>query len=70
MQDKPDDHKLFLVSIGVVLSSILAVMTFILNISQIAFYLFAILAIALGFYLSRSLSNEGKAQRPERRKGR
>ena len=70
MNAKPDEQRLFLVSMGVVLFSILAVIIFILNISQVVFYLFALIAIVLGFYLSRSLSITGKEQKPERKKGR
>ena len=61
MTGKQEEEKLLFISMGVVFFSILAVILFILNI-QIVFYISALLAIALGFYLSRSLSNAGKEQ--------
>jgi len=61
MPGKLEEEKLLFVSIGVVFFSVMAVALFMLNI-QIAFYLSALLAIALGFYLSRSLSRADREQ--------
>lgn len=61
MPGKPEEERLLFVSIGVVFFSVLAVALFILNI-QVVFYLAALIAIGLGFYLSRSLSNADRDQ--------
>ncbi len=61
MPGKQEEERLLFISIGVVFFSVLAVILFILNI-QIVFYVSALLAIALGFYLSRSLSNADRDQ--------
>lgn len=66
----PDQEKqLIMVSLGVVLFSIVAIIVFIIGASQILFYLFALIAIGLGFYLSYTLSQEGKQKdQPNRSK--
>jgi membrane protein implicated in regulation of membrane protease activity len=71
MPGKQEEEKLLFVSIGVVFFSVLAVVLFMLNV-QIVFYISALLAIALGFYLSRSLSNADREplQKPAGRKPR
>ena len=72
MPGKQEEERLLFVSIGVVFFSVLAVVLFMLNI-QIAFYISALLAIVLGFYLSRSLSSAdttGQQQKPAGRKPR
>ncbi len=58
MQDLGKESQLIFVAIGVVVFSVLAVVSFIMGAGQIVFYIFAILAIALGFYLSYTLSKE------------
>ncbi len=72
MPGKPEEErKLLFVSMGVVLFSVLAIVLFLMGITLL-FYISALLAVALGFYLSRSLSNSAKdePQRPVSRKQR
>jgi membrane protein implicated in regulation of membrane protease activity len=71
MPGKQEEGVLLFVSLGVVLFSILAVVLFILNIMT-AFYVAAVLAIVLGFYLSRNLSNmeRNQQQKPAPRRAR
>jgi 4-hydroxybenzoate polyprenyltransferase len=58
MPNTDKEKKLLLVSIGVIVLTVLAVITFILGVNIFIFYACAILAIALGFYLSFSLSKQ------------
>ncbi len=68
MPDKNEEMKLLAVAIGVVFFSILAIVLFLVNV-QVAFYASAVIAIVLGFYLSRTLSKSGSAQKQERKRG-
>lgn len=55
MSKKQDEERLLFVSIGVVFFSVLAIALFLMNL-LLFFYISTLAAIALGFYLSRSLS--------------
>ncbi|MCL5100351.1 MAG: hypothetical protein M1122_00125 [Candidatus Marsarchaeota archaeon] len=68
--DLSDNEKISLVmSIGVVLLSIFAVIAFFLyNQNLIPFYIIAALAIVLGFYLAYRLSKEKTEQKPKKQR--
>lgn len=59
------EARAFAFSIGVILLSVLAVAFFILG-SVILFYVFAVLAIAVGFYMAYHLSNPPAAREEPR----
>lgn len=65
---KPQERTLMLLSVGVVLCSILAVIIFVVGASQILFYIVAVIALALGFYLSYSLRQENEQKQSTGRK--
>jgi len=54
-------------AVGIVVLSIVAIITFILNV-LIVFYVCAIIAIVLGFYLSRTLASAEKMQKQDQPK--
>ncbi len=58
MLSPEQEKQLILVAVGVVVCTVLAIIVFIINAGAILFYLFAIIAIILGFYLSYNLSRE------------
>jgi 4-hydroxybenzoate polyprenyltransferase len=63
------EKRLMMVCVGVVFFTILAIIVFLLIPSQqILFYVSAILAIALGFYLAFSLSKEQQPKEQQNRK--
>ena len=59
-------------SLGILIFSVLAIVSFILSGAGIVFYLFALLAIAVGFYmayhLSKAPAEAAKAKRKRARK--
>jgi uncharacterized membrane protein YfcA len=69
MAKQQDEKSLLFIAIGIIVFSILAVIFLIANIQPL-FYVSAILAILLGFYMSHSLSKPKEQPRPETRKRR
>ena len=68
MPSKQQDETMLLWSaVGIVLFSIIAIIVFILG-NSILFYIAAIIAIVLGFYLSRTLAASDKDLRKESKK--
>lgn len=59
---KADEKQMIFAAIGVVVFSIAAFVVFIINISQLLFYVVAAIALILGFYLSYNLSRTGTQQ--------
>lgn len=60
MPSQDQEKQLIMVAVGVVFFSIVAVAAFILGAGSVIFYICAVIAIALGFYLSYTLSQEGR----------
>jgi uncharacterized membrane protein YfcA len=67
-----NEHEMraFTFSVGVVVLSALAVIAFIFSGGSILFYIFAVLAILLGFYMAWHISNTPQAQAKPRGKRR
>jgi hypothetical protein len=68
MSKKQDEQRLLFVSIGVVFFSVLSIALFLVNL-LLFFYISTLIAMALGFYLSRSLSASGDGQNKPATKG-
>jgi 4-hydroxybenzoate polyprenyltransferase len=56
MQVADNEKQFVLVAVGVVLFTILAIAVFLLSVNIIIFYICAVIAVGLGFYLSYNLS--------------
>ncbi len=68
MSKKQDEQRLLFVSIGVVFFSVLSIALFLMNL-LLFFYISTLIAVALGFYLSRSLSASDDEQNKPATKG-
>lgn len=65
-----DEKQLITVSIGVVAFSIAAFVVLLSGINQAVFYVIAVIALLLGFYLSYNLSRQGREERQSRKPAR
>ncbi len=64
------EKQAFMFSVGVIGLSVIAVLAFVFSGGSIFFYIFAILAVALGLYMSYHLSKtpESTNQKPEKKR--
>lgn len=68
MMDSDKDKTLVFVSLGVVLFSIITIITFILQANPIIFYACAIICAGLFFYLALNLSKEDQTSQMKKSK--
>ena len=68
MMGPEQEQQLVIVAVAVVVFTILAIISFLAGLNSIIFYVFAILAIALGFYLSFTLSKERPTEQQANKK--
>ena len=57
-----------MIALGVIILSILAIIAFVLSGAGIAFYVLAVIAICLGFYMSYLLKEEERGSKQKQRK--
>lgn len=63
-----EDMRPIMVALGVVILSISAIIAFVLSGAGIAFYVIAVIAICLGFYMSYLLKEEERGSKQKQRK--
>ena len=72
--DNEHERRAFMFSIGVIALGVVSIIAYAISGSSIVFYVLAILAIVLGFYMTRHISKTPRAeeatQRPQKKRPR